>query len=463
MQPTGGWKRPDQTNGAYGQALMASLNGLFNAVRKMKRSWSTQKDKDFHDQLFAVAPPQPFTFSYFGCITIMRFADLAAAHVEKATFVLDLGCGPAEITCELARRFPHIFFLGVDHSANAIARAEDNARVLELRNIKFQAAAIEDFTPNQTVDLVLMFDSFHHLADPRRLIERMGRSISQFLLIEPRGDWRGRHVRDLDFDWIVSDMEKIRRHLAMKIGEPAAMAVMAGRGEKKLDAAALENRYNLEKFKKYFQGFGLRIRGTISGLEAYPPDPFLSSPSRELFGKKAYEIFAELDEMLEKNGQDILAKHWVIFASKDLKSNDIRIPHPPSSDDKTESLQGPYDVEFENYDGPCTTQSAAQFRVQIQFHNHSYRPLSSLAGENPDYLSYHWLDHRGMMVPGDGLRTPLPKNILPDTKGKTEMNILAPEKPGRYILAIDFVQEGKTWFSEAGNPCLRVRMVVKKK
>ncbi len=416
------------------------------------------------NSLFAGAQHHdPFTFSYLGYLTIRRFADLAAPFVAKAGSVLDLGCGPAEITCELARRFPHVSFLGVDHSANAIARAEANARTLSLKNIAFKADAIEDFLPDPKTDLVLMFDSFHHLDDPRRFVERMGRSVSRFLLMEPRGDWRGRHVRDLDFDWIVSDLEKIRRRLSVKIGEPGAAGTIPGQGAPAQDAAAMENRYGLEEFKKFFKGFGLKVRGTVSGLEAYPPDPFLSSPSREFFGKKTYEIFCELDALLEKNNMDLLAKHWLIFADRDLESHDIRIPRQPSASDEIEPLQGPYDVEFIKYDGPLIAVSGSEFRAQIEFHNRSYRPISSFSRENPDYLSYHWLDRHGVMVQHDGMRTPLAGTVMPAEKGKAEMKILSPEKPGQYILAIDFVQEGKTWFSEAGNPCLRIRMVNKKK
>jgi len=443
--------------------MIASLNRLFNRARKLKKKWTAQKDKDFHDHLFAGQQHDPFAFSYFGYITIKRFADLAAPTVANAKSVLDLGCGPAEITCELARRFPAVSFLGVDHSPSGIARAKRNARALNLENVEFQVAAMEDFQATQKIDLVLMFDSFHHLFDPRRFLARMGTSTAQFLLIEPRGDWKGRHVRDFDFDWIVSDLEKIRRRMAMKIGEPAATAVISGLGAKRPDAAALENRYGLEEFKSFFKGFGLKIRGTVSGLEAFPPDPFLQSPSRDFFGKKAYEIFCELDELLVKKEIDILAKHWVIVASKELRSQDLRLPVPPPGADEWDRPQGPYDVEFTNYDGPRIVPSGSEFRVQIQFHNRSYRPLSSFASENPDYLGYHWLDRHGVMVQGDGLRTPLTKIILPDERGRAEMKLAAPEKPGRYILAIDLVQEGKTWFSEAGNPCLRVGVAVKKK
>ena len=355
--------------------MIVNLNRLLNRIRKIARKWTRQSDKDFHDQLFSGPHQPPFAFSYFGYLTIKRFADLAAPYLENANAVLDLGCGPAEITCELAKRFPQISFLGVDHSPNAILRAKSNAQSLQLRNIQFQTAAIEEFASERNFDLILMFDSFHHLSDPRRWIERMGRCASRFLLIEPRGDWQGRHVRDLDFDWIVSDLEKIRRRLAMKIGESAAAASVAGQSEKIRHAAALENRYNLEEFKKFFKGFGLKIRGTVSGLEAFPPDPFLQSPSREFFGKKAYEIFSELDEMLVRNRLDIQAKHWLIFASRDLPHDDIGVPRPLPAAEEGEALQGPYEVEFMKYDGPLTVSSACEFRAQVQFHNRSYRPF----------------------------------------------------------------------------------------
>ncbi len=443
--------------------MKASLNRLLNRVRKIKRKWTRQKDRNFHERLFAGPQPQPFTFSYVGYMTIKRFADLAAPYVEKATAVLDLGCGPAEITCELASRFPHISFLGVDHSLNAIARAKTNARTLGLKNMEFQAAAMEEYRADRKFDLVLMFDSFHHLSAPRRFVEGMGERAGRFLLIEPRGDWKGSHVRDLDFDWIVRDLETMRRRLAIKIGEEAAAVIVPGRGEIDSEAAALENRYSLEEFKSFFTGFGLRVRGTVSGLEGYPPEPFLQGASREIFGRTAYELFRDIDDLLEKNELDLLAKHWLIVADRELESRDIRIPAIPSATEADERLQGPYDVEFVAYDGPRSVARASEFRAQVRFHNRSFRSLSSSAEKNPDLLSYHWLDRRGAIIQSDGLRTPLTKIILPDEKGKAEMKILSPEKPGHYVLAIDLVQEGKTWYSEAGNPSLRIRLVVKKK
>jgi ubiquinone/menaquinone biosynthesis C-methylase UbiE len=443
--------------------MSAHLNRLFNRIRKLKNKWTPQKDRDFHDQLFGAQHYQPFDFSYFGYLTIKRFADLAAPFVGKAKSVLDLGCGPAEITCELANRFPNISFLGVDHSATGIARAKINARTLDLKNIGFQVADVEAFALPRNFDMVLMFDSFHHLADPRRLLARLQKSVGRFLLIEPRGDWKGSHVKDFNFDWIVADLEKMRRRIALKVPEANAAETLTPNIESDHNNAAMENRYNLDEFKKFFKGYGLKIRGTVSGMDVYPPDPYLKSHGREFFGKKAYEIFSELDEMLAKNNMDMLAKHWVIFADKDLPDDDIIIPHPLITTDDVQPIQGPYDVEFLEYDGPRQVKSNSEFRAQVQFLNRSYRQLSSFDPENPDFLSYRWLDRGGAIIPLEGIRTPLIKQIEPDEKGKAELKILAPDHPGKYILAIDFVQEGKTWYSEAGNPSLRIHINIKKK
>jgi SAM-dependent methyltransferase len=447
--------------------MIAIVNRLLNRVRKLKKNWTAQKDREFHDQLFAEQHHNPFAFSYSGYVTIRRFADLAAPYVEPAKSVLDLGCGPAEITCELARRFPDVFFLGVDHSRAGIERAENNARMLSLKNIEFAVAAIEEFTADRKFDIVLMFDSFHHLADPRRLLERLKGSASQFLLIEPRGDWKGSHVRDLDFDWIMNDLENMRRRIMAKIPEAATSAPDRGPAERKEKAAAqaraLENRYNLEEFRELFKGFGLKIRGTISGLEAFPPDPCLESPSREFFGKKAYEIFRELDEQIVSEHIDILAKHWVIFAGRDLPGDDIKIPKPHFATDAIEASRGPYDVQFLDYDGPRRVCSDSEFRVQVRFLNRSYRSLSSQASENPDFVSYRWLDAHGATAVRDGLRTALTKAVGPGEQCGSELRILSPARPGKYILAIDLVQEGKTWYSDAGNPSLRIRIRVNKK
>lgn len=360
------------------------------------------------------------------------------------------------------RRYPHISFYGIDHSQSGIDRARKNAETLNLKNIDFKVDNIEQFEVKEKTDIVLMYDSFHHLLNPRRLIKRMGKSVSNFLLIEPNGDWRGNQIRDFDFDWIVSDLEKIRSKLVVNLREPLTRPKHGGEIEMKNSTEAIENRYNLDEFKKMFKGFGLKIQGTISGLDEYPPEPHIKSRSRDFFGKKAYEIYSELDQLLLENKIDLLAKHWVIFASKDVTGYHYNVPKvKPDSSFDIETIRGPYDIEYLEYDGPTQVNRGVEFRAQIQFYNRSSRCLSSYSKDNPDLISYHWLNDQGVMILRDGLRTILPRPLKPDEKCKAEMKILSPDRPGKYILTIDLVREGKTWFSEFGTPCKHIHMKIK--
>jgi len=443
--------------------MLALINRIFNKIRIIQKKWNPEKDKKFHDRLFASQHYNPFEFSYFGYITIKRFADLTSTYIQNLNSVLDLGCGPAEITCELARRYPHVSFLGVDHSEYGIDRAKKNAKTLNLKNIEFLTDNIEQFEIKKDTDIILMFDSFHHLLNPHQFIKRMGKSVSNFLLIEPNGDWKGNQIRDFDFDWIMSDLEKIRCKMVMKIQEPVSEPREVSEPEIKNTAEAIENRYNLDEFKKIFKGFGLNIQGTISGLDKYPPEPYIKSRSRDFFGKKAYEIFSELDNMLWQDKIDLLAKHWIIFASKNITGYHYNVPRVESeSAFNVEAIKGPYDIEFLEYDGPAEVKNGVEFRAQIHFYNRSFRFLSSYNNENPDLISYHWLNDQGVMILRDGLRTILPRPLKPDEKCKVEMKILSPDEPGKYILALDFVQEGKTWYSEFGSPCMHIHMKIKK-
>ena len=156
--------------------------------RWRKRGWSAADDTQFHDTLFTPGAYGPFDPSYPGDLTIRRFADHAEPRIADAASVLDLGCGPGEITCELARRLPAARFVGVDHSEQAIRAARANAARLALTNITFEVADVEGYTPAASVDLVCMFDAFHHLLAPKAFVARMRAHAAAFLLIEPAGN-----------------------------------------------------------------------------------------------------------------------------------------------------------------------------------------------------------------------------------------------------------------------------------
>lgn len=128
-------------------------------------------------------------------VTIRRFADLAEPHIPADGRVLDIGCGPGEITCELAARRKDARFVGIDHSDAAIERARRNAARLGLDNVVFQRVAAEQYRPEEKAHLVTMFDSFHHVGEPESFVRQLERLAETVFLIEPAGNALGHGSR----------------------------------------------------------------------------------------------------------------------------------------------------------------------------------------------------------------------------------------------------------------------------
>jgi hypothetical protein len=64
------------------------------------------------------------------------------------------------------------------------------------------------------------------------------------------------------------------------------------------------------------------------------------------------------------------------------------------------------------------------------------------------------------MVEYDGLRTPFPRPLEPGGAMELTFRFAAPATPGRYLLELDLVEEGVTWFSAAGVATVRIPFVV---
>lgn len=77
-------------------------------------------------------------------------------------------------------------------------------------------------------------------------------------------------------------------------------------------------------------------------------------------------------------------------------------------------------------------------------------------GANPVFLGYHWInfDTKEMVV-FDGPRSVMPQAAVnPGEEVTFDMRVNSPPTKGKYILQIDMVKEGVTWFSYQGVPPL---------
>jgi hypothetical protein len=67
-------------------------------------------------------------------------------------------------------------------------------------------------------------------------------------------------------------------------------------------------------------------------------------------------------------------------------------------------------------------------------------------------VSYHLYTQSGAVLVWDGLRTALPSSIAPGQAATLDLIVRMPANAGSYLLRVDLVQEGVSWFSSQGVP-----------
>jgi trans-aconitate 2-methyltransferase len=96
----------------------------------------------------------PATYGQFGNHRDRPFFDLTSrVHADAPGQVVDLGCGPGNLTASLARRWPGAAVEGLDSSADMLARAE--ALTAAVGNLSFREADIAGWAPTPDTDVVI--------------------------------------------------------------------------------------------------------------------------------------------------------------------------------------------------------------------------------------------------------------------------------------------------------------------
>jgi SAM-dependent methyltransferase len=76
--------------------------------------------------------------------------------------------------------------------------------------------------------------------------------------------------------------------------------------------------------------------------------------------------------------------------------------------------------------------------------------------QRPVMVGNHWLAEDGEMMRLDDGRAMLPNHLAPGERAEVEIEVSTPPAPGVYILELDLVQEGVSWFKSRGSETLRV-------
>ena len=117
-------------------------------------------------------------------IRYLEFADersrpfvdlLSRVHAADPKLVVDLGCGPGQLTASLADRWPGAQIVGLDSSPEMIMRAAELAGP----HVRFQLQDLRDWRPETSVDVIISNATFQWVPGHRALLPSLSPGSAQ--------------------------------------------------------------------------------------------------------------------------------------------------------------------------------------------------------------------------------------------------------------------------------------------
>jgi SAM-dependent methyltransferase len=165
---------------------------------------------------------------------IARYA-LAGGLVHNGGMVVDVSCGLGYGAAILGERTGVGCVIGVDNSRYAVEYAQTSYGVADRVSFRLGDAADLGFLDDDSVDLVVSFETLEHLREPRRLLAEARRVLRPGgrIIVSVPNDWTDETGRDPspqhlhEYDWA-----KLEQQLAEHFHVEAAWAQIAGGGMK---------------------------------------------------------------------------------------------------------------------------------------------------------------------------------------------------------------------------------------
>jgi hypothetical protein len=133
----------------------------------------------------------------------------------------------------------------------------------------------------------------------------------------------------------------------------------------------------------------------------------------------------------------------------------------PSAD--TTQHGGPYRYSMSTMNPPARMKTGQHLLLTIRLKNLSdvtWSQRGQTGSQYPVTIGNHWLDLENRMIKHDDGRSTIPRDLNPQEETELPLSVIAPSTPGEYVLEIDMLIEGVTWFSQAGAKTARLHVSV---
>ncbi len=98
--------------------------------------------------------------------------------------------------------------------------------------------------------------------------------------------------------------------------------------------------------------------------------------------------------------------------------------------------------------------------IKVKIKNISKTTWDIYNMDNKLNLGNHWLDMEGNIIIHDDGRSAILRILEPDDEIDVNIRLKAPDEIGNYIVELDLVKEGHTWFKEKGSKTAKLKVTV---
>lgn len=112
----------------------------------------------------------------FDATLIAKALPLAPGLIHRlraGAYLADIGCGAGHAVNVMARQFPTSRFVGYDFSVDAIRQAREEARALNIENVRFEVKDVSRLDAAAQFDVVTAFDAIHDQAQPAQVLSNI--------------------------------------------------------------------------------------------------------------------------------------------------------------------------------------------------------------------------------------------------------------------------------------------------